>query len=562
MKVTLSRKVPLEVYDAVTRMRISTPNPGLQYLCSIASENGGKISEQDIKDQLDMDVSSAKMLHRNGRMYGCWDAEGNLTDEGKMVKSTGEALIDERGDFRLWLLSDPTQLFSPQLLHFEHLPEVPQDPKGKPSRSNTPFQEIMKQKETHTSVVQENRRFILKWDGKSASKRSAKFSTGAELKWVWSGEESLESERSVLLEGEVCGLKGDKKHSLQGMKFSVDKPGDPDEMLSKWLSTGRFADGSWDSGLFSLRRSFDALEEEEKVRYTMNETLRGKEVGGDWEVVELSDVPLVAKDEREAKKWALFLLGNSLNRYMRSTDLSDELEGILSDGPFGSISDLSGLHKSITTDIRNTASENRRAFWLTQASDDLESSAHVTVEKSLKTKKENALEFSEDREPIQMMRAFTAGMNGKVNRVLYCDQFIDSKVARTGLNSFVLAMGELGIQCGIDVLTVFAPHTKERRETPDQAKQMLQEKSTEVEGKRKMIQASCGGTVTFQEELWRDGLYPVHDRFLIVQTDKGEQRSWSGMNGMISKQKILGFQKRDLLDEMLQEWMNEVVSDE
>jgi hypothetical protein len=184
------------------------------------------------------------------------------------------------------------------------------------------------------------------------------------------------------------------------------------------------------------------------------------------------------------------------------------------------------------------------------------------VAKSLKTKKENVLEFSEGRLPAQMMRAFTAGMNGKVNRVLYCDQFIDNRVARTRLNSFVLAMDELGIQCGIDVLTVFAPHTKDLRKTPEQAKQMLQEKSSAVEGKREMLQASCGGTVTFQEELWREGLYPVHDRFVVIQTDKGEQRSWGGNTGMISNQKILGFQKRELLDEMLQEWINEVVGNE
>jgi hypothetical protein len=560
MKVTLSRKTPLEVYDVVTRMRVSTSNPGLQYLCSIASKNGGKISEQDIRDQLDMDVSSAKMLHRNGRLFGCWDTEGNLTDEGKMVKATGEALIDERGDFRLWLLSDPTQLFSPQLLHFEHLPEVPPDTKGKPSRSGAPFQEIMKQKETHTSVVQENKRFILKWDGKSASKHSAKFSTGAALKWVWSGEISLESERSVLVEGEICGLKGGKEYSLRGMKFPVGKSGDPNAMLSKWLSTGSFAGESWDSGNFALRRSFGALEEEEKVRYTMNKTLRGKEIGGDWEVVVLSDVPLVAKNERDAKKWALYLLENSLTRYMRTADLSDELEGVLSDSPFRSITNISNLHKSITADIRNTASENRRAFWLTQASDDLESSAHVTVAQSLKTKNENILEWEGGRTATQMMRAFTAGMNGKVSKILYCDQFIKNQEHATKLKSFVLAMDELGIQCGIDVLTVFAPNSK--KNTPEEARQMLQEKSSEVEKKREMIQASCGGTVTFQEELWREGLHPVHDRILIVQTDKGEQKTWGGKIGIISNQKIIRYSKTELLEEMLQEWINEVVGDE
>jgi len=564
MKVTLSRKIPLEVFDAVTRMRISTPNPGLKFLCSIASENGGRISEEEIKNVLDLNTSSAKTLFRNGKMYGCWDSDGNLTDEGRMVKSTGEALLDERGDFRLWVLTDPTALFSPKLLHFDHLPEVPRDTKGKimTKGENKTFLEIMKRRETHTSVVNKNRRFTLEWDSKSACKRSEKFSAGVDLIWAWSGDESIEFENHVSVEGKLKGVKQGSKDSLQGMKFPVDKPGDPDSMLTKWLSTGRFADGTWDSDIFALRRSFDSLDDEQKVRFTMNETLQGKEAGIDWERVVLTDVPLVAKDEREAKKWALFLLANSLSRYMRESDLSDELQGILFDGPFASINNLKGLHESIIKDVRNTASENRRAFWLAQASDDLNSSAMVTVAKSLKDRKENSLEFSNDEEYSNIIRELTSGMNGNIIRVLYCDQFIYSSTHYQKLKSIVHSMNDLDVQCGIDLLTVFDPFTKHERNHPDQAKQFLQEKSDDVNRKRDEIHECSSGSVTFQEEIWKEGLRPIHDRFLIFLTDKSEQRVWESNKGIVSNSEILSFHRRDLLDPMLQVWMNEVNKNE
>ena len=123
-------------------------------------------------------------------------------------------------------------------------------------------------------------------------------------------------------------------------------------------------------------------------------------------------------------------------------------------------------------------------------------------------------------------------------------------------------MSELDVQCGIDVLTVYAPFTKNERNRPEEAKQLLQEKSNDVDIKRNKIQESCGGTVTFQEELWRDGLIPIHDRFVIFQTDKSEQRVWEINKGLLSNSEILSFHRRDLFDDMLQVWMNEVKNNE
>ena len=104
------------------------------------------------------------------------------------------------------------------------------------------------------------------------------------------------------------------------------------------LSSGDFAGSSWDIRNSGMRRPYDKLSHEERLRQTIESISL---IDGDvkeWDSIEIKDLPLIAANENDATQWALFLLEKRNPGYWNSELTSRLLEDISNEDLFCTVS--------------------------------------------------------------------------------------------------------------------------------------------------------------------------------------------------------------------------------
>ena len=123
MKVELKLKQDIQVYDLVTTFAVSAPAPGLQRLCTFAQDRGGRIQSSDLEEEFGLKPGAARNLYQNGIMTEVWNAEGELTENGRHTIQTGEVMVKEVGAIRAWVFEH--QATGPVLLHADRIDRLP-----------------------------------------------------------------------------------------------------------------------------------------------------------------------------------------------------------------------------------------------------------------------------------------------------------------------------------------------------------------------------------------------------------------------------------------------------
>ena len=261
MKVELKLKQDIQVYDLVTTFAVSAPAPGLQRLCAFAQDRGGRIQSSDLEEEFGLKPGAARNLYQNGIMTEVWNAEGELTENGRHTIQTGEVMVKEVGAIRAWVFEH--QATGPVLLHADRIDRLP---KGDAEPQAKHWPGIIDHLSGHAptksllTASADSKRWAM--HSKDSTNRNAwasveKYRTTAELSWVWTFDGATWAAQDAL--ALTCVLRGTNKNPGSDGKrvegsFRASGKMNPEACVQKWLSTGDFADGRWNADLNALGR--------------------------------------------------------------------------------------------------------------------------------------------------------------------------------------------------------------------------------------------------------------------------------------------------------------------
>ena len=189
---------------------------------------------------------------------------------------------------------------------------------------------------------------------------------------------------------------------------------DPDQKFREWLSSGEFASSPWDIEHSGMRRPYDKLSVEEKLRQTIDSISLTNEDIQDWDSIKIQDIPLIAANENDATQWALFLLEKRNFGYWNSEQTSRLLDDISREDLFCTVS------PSVTVSRVNMELERikigSRVSKLFNAGDDM-SSVFVIEEHVLKEIKEaNKAKYNSGDGFSNFFNRISDGISGQVTR--------------------------------------------------------------------------------------------------------------------------------------------------
>ena len=256
-----------------------------------------------------MKPGAARNLYQNGIMTEVWNAEGELTENGRHTIQTGEVMVKEVGAIRAWVFEH--QATGPVLLHADRIDRLP---KGDAEPQAKHWPGIIDHLSGHAptksllTASADSKRWAM--HSKDSTNRNAwasveKYRTTAELSWVWTFDGASWAAQDAL--ALTCVLRGTNRNPGSDGKrvegsFRASGKMNPEACVQKWLSTGDFADGRWNADLNALGRRLADLTTEEQLSYTLNVTLDEGTEGWDGDVV-FSDIPLTARNIEDGANW-------------------------------------------------------------------------------------------------------------------------------------------------------------------------------------------------------------------------------------------------------------------
>ncbi|KXS43919.1 MAG: hypothetical protein AWU59_846 [Methanolobus sp. T82-4] len=229
-----------------------------------------------------------------------------LTDEGRRAVEKKRVFLPERGLYQILYSDDP-------LLPSPLLDCIPDDKKSDKDENREEIDFSIR-----TSL--ENRYF--KTLGKERNEifveRIEQYGRQISTKKDVSLTYSLLENGNVILR-----LNGDLETKLEPPKYS---------QMEIWymLVESMGISDDWDSNTQCLRRGFEELKQKDIVNFTTG--LRTNSLAiegmGEFNDVEVKGVPIIPRTQRDAQRWAIWLLKNEINDYAKSHEYEDIVQRI------------------------------------------------------------------------------------------------------------------------------------------------------------------------------------------------------------------------------------------
>ena len=516
MKVELKLKQEIQVYDLVTTFAVSAPAPGLQRLCTFAQDRGGRIQSSDLEEEFGLKPGAARNLYQNGIMTEVWNAEGELTENGRHTIQTGEVMVKEVGAIRAWVFEH--QATGPVLLHADRIDRLP---KGDAEPQAKHWPGIIDHLSGHAptksllTASADSKRWAM--HSKDSTNRNAwasveKYRTTAELSWVWTFDGASWAAQDAL--ALTCVLRGTNKNPGSDGKrvegsFRASGKMNPEACVQKWLSTGDFADGRWNADLNALGRRLADLTTEEQLSYTLNVTLDEGTEGWDGDVV-FSDIPLTARNIEDGANWIQNLTLHHTPGYTTAEEIKRLPTDLMQEPPFSHL-DADQVQKRLDKHAEDGRLKPRLA-WLFTAGDDLGSMAFEPMTSTGGAKQSDKVEHDGSNDFAETVTAITSGIKGDVGRVVIVDRYLQNSATQRKVEAFRDALKSCAPDAQLHVLTAHTHFTKNKEGA--EAAEMQQKLRSKLE--------QVSSTVQFMEE--RDAK-PPHDRYIIIESSK-ESHVW------------------------------------
>ena len=522
MHVSFESKIEVKVIDIVTKYTISSEHAHWGRLCSIVEANSGVFDREQITKTLSLPRANIQRLFDQGVEHNLWDNGGNLTLDGSITASNRIIHSLESGALRLWLFEHPITGIVPILVERNRTLPLPKENKGgQPKGVRNLLEKLCAQGRFSTLIPSKKGSNQFQLMGKNLDKNWQaidSFSTTLTMNWTWKHTSSgFELSPELNLSGDIAGSKKDERQLIGNKLIPYENTIDPNQKFREWLSSGEFASSPWDIEHSGMRRPYDKLSVEEKLRQTIESiSLMDGEIR-DWDSIQIRDVPLIVANENDATQWALFLLEKRNPGYWNSEQTSRLLGDISSEDLFCTVSS-SEIVNRVNKELEKIKIGSRVSK-LFNAGDDM-SSVFVIEEHVLKQMKEaNKAQYIAEEGFSKFLNRISDGIKGETREVWYVDRFTTDGRARRELAKFVTALRNHFSSSAINLLTSSSQYRPKEIEDVDACVTMFRNKLTEI----------CDN-VRFIEE---GGFGLTHHRYIVIKTNK-ETRWWVMDDGLLS----------------------------
>jgi len=522
MHVSFESKIEVKVIDIVTKYTISSEHAHWGRLCSIVEANSGVFDREQIAKTLSLPKANIQRLFDLGIEHNLWDKRGSLTLDGSTTASNRIIHSPESGALRLWLFEHPITGIVPILVERNRiLPLSKENKGGQPKGIRNLLEKLCAQGRFSTLIPSRQGgnefQLISKNLGKNWQAIDS-FSTTLTMNWTWKHSSSgFELSPELNLSGDIAGSKKDQRQSIGNKSIPYEDTIDPNQKFREWLSSGEFASSPWDIEHFGMRRPYDKLSVEEKLRQTIGSISLSEDDIEEWDTIEIRDVPLIAATENDATEWAGFLLEKRNPGYWTTECTERLLADIVGEKLFCTVEP-----DRIITKVNQDLAKIRigsRISKLFNAGDDM-SSVFVIEDHVLKqTKEANKAQYIAENGYSKFLNRISDGIKGETREVWYVDRYTVSSNARKELSNFTTALREHFPSASVNLLTSHELYRPSEIEDVDACVALFRSKLTEI----------CDN-VRFMEE---NGFDCPHHRYIVIKTNK-ETRWWVMDDGLLS----------------------------
>jgi len=522
MHVSFESKIEVKVVDIVTKYTISSEHAHWSRLCSIVEANSGVFDREQVAKTLTLPKANIQRLFDQGVAHNLWDTSGKLTSDGLATASNRIVHSPESGALRLWLFEHPITGIVPILVERNRtLPLSKENKGGQPKGVRNLLEKLCNQGRFTTLIPSKKgaNQFQLISNNLGKNWQAIdSFSTTLTMNWTWKHTSSgFELSPELNLSGDLAGSKRDQRQSIGNKSIPYENTIDPNQKFREWLSSGEFASSPWDIEHSGMRRPYDKLSVEEKLRQTIESISLTEGDIRDWDSIKIRDIPLIVANENDATQWALFLLEKRNPGYWNSEQTSRLLSDISCEDLFCTVAS-----KDIVNRVNKELEKIKigsRVSKLFNAGDDM-SSVFVIEEHVLKEMKEaNKAQYTAEDGFSNFFNRISDGISGQSNEIWYVDRFTADRRARKELSKVVTALRNHFTSAAINLLTSSSQYRPKEIEDMDACVAMFRNKLTEI----------CDN-VRFMEE---GGFDCPHHRYIIIKTNK-ETRWWVLDDGLLS----------------------------
>jgi len=540
MHVSFESKIKVKVIDIVTKYTISSEHAHWGRLCSIVESNSGVFDREQIAKTLTLPIANIQRLFEQGIRHNLWDQSGNLTVDGLETSSNRIIHSPESGALRIWLFDHPITGIVPILVERNRTLPLPKENKGSQSKEvRSILEKLCSQGRFKTLIPSKKGEVQFQLMSKNLGKNwqsIESFSTTLTMSWIWKHNTlGFDLSPELYLSGDISGSKRDQRQSIGKKAITYENTIDPNQKFREWLSTGEFASSPWDIENSGMRRPYEKLSVEEKLRQTI-ESISLEEDIQDWDSIQIKDIPLIAANENDATEWALFLLEKRIPGYWNSEQTSRLLEDISSEDMFCTVSSDKIVNR-VNKELERIKIGSRVSK-LFNAGDDLSSVFMVPDHIMKEISEANKAKYTSESGYSKFFNQISDGLEGQTREIWYVDRFTVDRRARRELGKVVTALRDHFPSSVINLLTSSSQYRPKEIEDVDACVDMFRKKLTEI----------CDN-VRFMEE---DGLDCPHHRYIVIVTNK-ETRWWIMDDGLLSgdRPKHAGLWKKSDVEESL-----------
>ncbi len=294
MRLTATRSVEVDCFDALAELAALEPRPALARLCQMATEADGRLAAEDVPRVLPgLGARAAANVVRHATTLGLCDRHGILTAAGRRCAETTLAPIPEAGVYGFAVVDDP-------LLGHRVIAATRRAPDHTPGRGLDAIDPSSLPRGEHATLTDDATVRVdrLLFNGPRPVVGGRTRAT-AELQW----HVTVGAAEGLWL---VEGMLPDERGALDGRPR-------PHPVEDGWGAFAAFAEralapvGRWDATLRRLRVSLDALDADARATFACAIELTKPELPplGEFATGTLEDVPLAARDRATADAWLL-----------------------------------------------------------------------------------------------------------------------------------------------------------------------------------------------------------------------------------------------------------------
>ena len=536
MKISFKTETPIYVIDVVTNYSISSTDMAAQvYLCREASKNNNRLNiDQMLKDG--WPKANVGRLKKTGEdKFNLWDSQGLLTEDGLQASEKGIVHVPENGRIRLWVINHPIAGIIP--IHATEESDLPSD-RDSNNTDKTAGSCLQK--------IHQSNRFKTLLDSQQLSPRwfellanyqkrnwfsNPSFSTNAILTWNWRFEDgNFVVDDNFKIKGEIKGLSGSYNQEKKEFVSKVIEFGpinlgynnnsiNPQDKFREWLSKGEYSASPWDVKHGGMRRPFNMLTNDEKMRQTIHSINLVDDQISEWDSISIDDIPLITANENDATAWSHYLL-KTLTPGYTSKELTDILLDDILNYPVFCTVNSSQIAERVAKDLEKQIGDPRMQKLLLTA-DDLDSSFIKLTESKVRRETGGVnldIETGKKRDYSELLVGMTANMKGKIQSLLFIDAHAYSREVPKSLAAI---KSEMKKQFGNAKLNILTRHYNDTLETE-------REKTENREHLYEKLQESCD-KIVFSDDGGSNGR--IHHRYVRILTNQEER--WFTFNDTI-----------------------------